>query len=58
MKWRVPDQEVHQRGLERGGAKDCQAHKLNRTHDWVARGMLQTVVGMVQLLSCPCGRVG
>jgi len=27
MKWRVPDQEVDQRGLVQ---KDCQARKLNR----------------------------
>ena len=31
MKWRVPDQEVDQRGPgERLCKKDCQARKLNR----------------------------
>ena len=30
MKWKVPDQEVDQRGLgERLYKKDCQAYKLN-----------------------------
>ena len=30
MKWRVPDQEVYQRGLGKRLCKDCQARNLNR----------------------------
>ena len=30
MKWKVPGQEVDQRGLEERLCKNCQARKLNR----------------------------